>query len=121
MKTILLIDDDETILSIFGMVLQHKGYRVLQASSGEAGIELAAKELPDLILTDMTMEGGGGRAVLKYIREHAALKARPVVIMTGYSDAGVPRLSSDPSGADEILTKPVGLDVLFECISGLLK
>lgn len=59
MKLILLIDDDEGIRFSFGETLRSRGHRVIEADSGKTGLELARQQMPDLILTDINMPGGG--------------------------------------------------------------
>jgi sigma-B regulation protein RsbU (phosphoserine phosphatase) len=60
MKTILLIDDDQQVRTMFGLALRRAGYRVIEAESGIAGLAMARQHLPDLILSDIHMPGGDG-------------------------------------------------------------
>src|SRR5271167_2878085 len=83
MKTILLIDDDENILTTFSLALRLHGYRVIEASTGDQGIEFARQHLPDLILSDISMPGKDGQEVLHSIRQHPELSTKQVVLMTG--------------------------------------
>lgn len=115
MKTLLVIDDDESILSIFTMVLQHKGYTVIPAPSGEAGLELARQRHPDLILTDMNMPGTSGLEVLKCVKADPELAAIPVVLITGDEEITSANKEGE-SLADGILVKPVSLDALVRCV-----
>ena len=119
MKTILLIDDDEGIRSIFGLALRSRGYRVIEADSGSTGFEVATQQLPDLILSDISMPSGDGQALLKKIREHPELSTKQVVLMTGRADLVTPRKGME-SGADDFLVKPVGLDDLLRCVEARL-
>jgi signal transduction histidine kinase len=120
MKTILLIDDDETILSVFGMALKHHGYRVIEASSGDEGLELAKKHLPDLILSDISMPGKDGQTVLKMIREHPELNTKQVVLMTGQTHLVTLRRGME-LGADDFLVKPVSLGDLLRCVEARME
>ncbi len=115
MKTLLVIDDDESILSIFTMVLQHKGYTILPASSGEAGLQLAHDRHPDMILTDMNMPGTSGLDVLKKIKSDPELAAIPVVVITGDEEMTVASKEAEFL-ANGILVKPVSLDALIRCV-----
>jgi len=119
MKTILLIDDEEAILSVFSMMLEHKGYRVIQATSGEAGLELARQHAPDLILTDLSMPGCGGQAVLTRVRQTPELAATPVVLMTGDEGSALSPANGE-RGADGILVKPISMDALVKCVEAQL-
>jgi DNA-binding response OmpR family regulator/anti-sigma regulatory factor (Ser/Thr protein kinase) len=117
--TILLIDDDEQIRSLFGTVLRDQGYRVLEAASGEAGYELAQEQLPDLILTDIAMPGGDGESLLRAIRQNPDLSDKQVVLMTGHIEDVTPRKGME-QGADDFLAKPVSVDALVRCVAARL-
>jgi class 3 adenylate cyclase len=120
MNTILLVDDDKAVRSTFGVVLRHKGYRVIEADSGLTGYELAQQESPDLIITDISMAGGGGEALLHFIRSDPQLCHKQVVLMSGDPDLGIPRKSME-AGADDFLIKPVTLNNLLGCVEARLK
>jgi signal transduction histidine kinase len=120
MKTILLLDDDETIRSTFSLALRHHGYRVIEASSGDVGLELARKHLPDLILSDISMPGSDGQAVLQSIRQDPELSSKQVVLMTGQTHLVTPRRGME-LGADDFLVKPISLADLLSCIDARLK
>jgi signal transduction histidine kinase len=120
MKTILLIDDEENLRSIFGKSLQENGYRVIEAASGEAGLELARQQLPDLILSDISMPGMSGQDVLKQIRQDPELSGKQVILMTGDARIVTPRRAME-EGADDFLLKPINLDALLRCVEARLK
>jgi signal transduction histidine kinase len=120
MKTILLIDDEESIRSVFGLALRHHGYRVIEAGSGDTGIELARKHLPDLILTDISMPGADGQAVLEQIRQDPELSTKQVVLMTGQTHLVTPRKGME-AGADDFLVKPISMEALLNCVDARLK
>ena len=120
MKTLLVIDDDESILSIFTMVLQHKGYNVLSAGSGEAGLALARQHHPDLVLTDMNMPGTtSGLDLLKQIKADPELVGMPVVLISGDEEITESHKEAETL-ADGILIKPVVLDALVRCVESNL-
>jgi len=119
-KTILLLDDDENILSTFSMALRHHGYRVIEASSGDVGLELARKHLPDLILSDISMPGKDGQAVLQQIRLDPELSTKQVVLMTGQTHLVTPRRGME-LGADDFLVKPISLGDLLRCVEARLQ
>lgn len=120
MKTILLLDDDESILSVFGMALRRNGYRVIEASSGDEGLKLAREHLPDLILSDISMPGTDGQDVLREIRLHPELGCKQVVLMTGQTHLVTPRRGME-LGADDFLVKPISLDDLLHCVEARLQ
>jgi two-component system sensor histidine kinase/response regulator len=115
MKTVLLIDDCLQLRTSFSMALRTNGYHVIEADSGVAGLEMARKHLPDLILSDIHMPGGDGSTLLRDIRHDPELKSRQVVLMTGRPDLVTPRKGME-EGADDFLLKPVGLQALLNCV-----
>jgi CheY-like chemotaxis protein len=115
MKTILLVEDDQQVRALFGLVLRKNGYCVVEADSGTAGFEMARHHFPDLIVSDIDMPGGDGHSLLRNIRLDPKLKSRQVVLMTGRPDLLMPRKSME-EGADDFLAKPVSLQELLSCV-----
>lgn len=120
MHTILLIDDDVQTRKVFGLALRQHGYHVIEADSGLGGLEAAKKYLPDLILTDVNMPGGDGRALLYHIRQNPELSAKQVVMMTGRPDLVAPRTGME-DGADDFLVKPFSMEALLACVEARLR
>jgi len=118
--SILLIDDDAQARKAFGMALRQRGYQVIEADSGYNGLEAAKKYLPDLILTDVNMPGGDGRALLHHIRHTPELNAKQVVLMTGHAELVTPRTAME-EGADDFLIKPFTLEALCSCVEARLR
>jgi signal transduction histidine kinase len=116
MKTILLIDDDQQVRTMFGLALRREGYHVIEAESGKEGLALARQHLPDLILTDIHMPGGDGATLLHDIRRDPELHSKQVVLMTGRPDLVTPRRGME-EGADDFLVKPVGIEALRNCMT----
>lgn len=120
MKTILLIDDDESILTVFRLALEQRRYRVITAASGNEGLAQARLHLPDLVLCDIKMPNVDGRKVLQALRENPKLGGKQVVLITGSASEVTQRESMD-LGADDFLVKPVSIDALIQCIEARLK
>jgi two-component system sensor histidine kinase/response regulator len=120
MKTILLIDDDDSLRHSFAQALHHHGYQVLQASTSSDGMAMARKHLPDLILSDVNMPGGSGQDLLTAIRKDPELSARQVVLMTGDGSSVTPRRGME-LGADDFLVKPVRLAELLQCVDARIQ
>jgi CheY-like chemotaxis protein len=116
MKTILLVDDDQELRTLFGRVLRRGGYSVIEADSGVKGLEMARKHLPDLILSDINMAGGDGVSLLRDIRRDPELKSRQFVFLSGTTDWGSLRNSVEER-ADDFLTKPVSFQALLNCMT----
>jgi CheY-like chemotaxis protein len=82
-KKVLMVDDDQSIRRICQVCLTSVGkWEVFLAESGFAGLELARKEKPDVILLDVMMPGMDGPTTLLKLREDEQLKHIPVILMT---------------------------------------
>jgi DNA-binding response OmpR family regulator len=115
MKTILIVDDDLQLRTLFALALRGQGYHVLEADSGVAGLKLARRYLPDLILSDVHMPGGDGSTLLRDIRLDPELRSKQVVLITGRPDLITPGKGME-EGADDFLVKPASLKSLTTCI-----
>ena len=81
-KTILVIDDDKLIREGLSALLKGAGQTVLEAVDGKDGLEVALKEHPDLIVTDLRMPNMSGQEMIDAIRADDTIKDTPVVILT---------------------------------------
>ena len=86
MKKILLIDDDQKLQLIYKDKLGNEGYETLGALSGAAGLELAKKEKPHLIILDILMPGLLGQDVLTAIKKDPDIGQTPVIMLTNVED-----------------------------------
>lgn len=84
---LLVIDDDPLMHRLFSSVLQRLGYEVLIATSGRAGIQMAAEHLPQLIILDYVMPDMDGMDTLKELKSLEQTRSIPVLMATGYLDA----------------------------------
>ena len=82
MKKILFIEDESVLHKAFGEVLRQKGYEVISALDGEAGLRLAKSKLPDLILLDLILPKMHGFEVLEALKKDSGTKNIPVIILT---------------------------------------
>ena len=82
--TILLVEDFDDTRLMMRMWLVKNGYRVLEAESGEEGVEVAQRERPDLIIMDMMMPGMNGLDATQLIRQDRALRRTPIVAVSAY-------------------------------------
>lgn len=117
--TILWIDDDRLLLSVCGDAFEQYGYRMLVASDGPTGIEMAKQERPDLILLDIIMFGMDGFEVCQRLRAEAALRETPIILLTVLDDAGV-RERGRELGATAVWSKPFGPEDLIANVTKLL-
>jgi two-component system alkaline phosphatase synthesis response regulator PhoP len=83
---ILVIDDEEDILTLVSFSLEHRGYKVATAANGEDGLQKARSEKPDVILLDVSMPVMDGHRALFHIRAEPSLRDIPVIMLTAHSD-----------------------------------
>lgn len=79
---VLIIDDEQSILTMYGDRLKQEGFEVLTAPEGQAGIDMAGKEKPDVVLLDIIMPQLNGLDVLKILKEKPETKNIPVFLLT---------------------------------------
>ena len=121
MKQILVIDDEEQYRQTVSNALRHSGYLVLEAESGEKGIEIAQNQAVDLIVSDVMMENLDGFGVLDRIRMDPGTSTVPFVFMTGLGDKASMRKGMT-LGADDFLVKPfTGAELLTAIEVRLMK
>ena len=116
-KTILVVDDDQEILHAMRAVMESKGYRVLTASDGNMGLNVAERENPDLVIVDMMMPKKSGFLVLEKLKSRK--KALPRVIMITANEGGRHRAYAEMLGVDEYIRKPFAMDRLLESVKKL--
>ncbi|MDA8168156.1 MAG: sigma-54 dependent transcriptional regulator [Nitrospiraceae bacterium] len=109
MPRILLIDDEEGIALAFRMLFEEKGYDFLYAGSAARGLEVAARELPDVILLDLFLPDMNGLDVLMKVKASQADTA--VIIITGCGEVRE-AVKAIKLGADNYFIKPVDIDEL---------
>jgi DNA-binding response OmpR family regulator len=81
-RTILLVEDDTFLAGMYVTKLELEGYRVVLASDGEQAVNLAKKEIPDLMLLDIILPKKSGFEVLKEVKAHLETKQIPVILLT---------------------------------------
>lgn len=104
-KTILIIDNEPDFTTVLSKWLEHEGYSVLTAATGKAGIELALKHHPDLVISDVMMPEMDGFEVSRCLAENPETKGVPVAFATISPD-----VLSDPrvaQAAVQVFTKPI--------------
>jgi two-component system alkaline phosphatase synthesis response regulator PhoP len=119
-KTILVVDDDPSIVHLLKEDLEIEGYRILQAYDGQDALQLAMKFKPHLIVLDVNMPLINGLKALEYLRESRETKRIPVLFLTGEATVNVaPALTTAPRVAH--VKKPIDLDDLNSLVRQLLE
>jgi len=119
MHTILLVEDNEMNRDMLSRRLERKGYRVVLAVDGQAGVELAGTEAPDLVLMDMSLPVLDGWEATRQIKATPQTQHIPVIALTAHAMVG-DREKAMQAGCDDYDTKPIELDRLLGKIEALL-
>ena len=119
MKTVLLIEDDESISKLLRTVLGIGGYRVLVARDAASGIDRARGDKPDCVIMDTKLPGMDGISAIRLLKSDSELKSVPVVALTGYVWK-VDETKAMEAGCDGYLTKPIDPQGLLEYIDRFL-
>ena len=101
--TVLVVDDDPTVLSLLAKTLEKEGYRVISARNGIEALALAREHRPHAITLDVLMPRMDGWGTLKELKADAALRDIPVIMVTVLNERGM----AIPLGAADYMTKPV--------------
>ncbi len=108
---ILVVDDDEWIVTMVKTVLEKRGYTLSTAADGEAALACANEIVPDLIVSDVLMPKLDGWALIKRLRASPRLAFVPVIFLTALG-AKEDRIRGFRLGADDYLAKPFRFDEL---------
>ena len=124
-KRILLVDDDQDILASMQAAFEPTGAVIETASNGNKAVELAEKNVPDLVILDMMLPGRSGFLVLEKIQAEKtkAKKPRnsaPYVIMITGNQGSRHKMYAETLGASEYFIKPVKLDKLMATAEKLI-
>jgi two-component system response regulator MprA len=116
---ILLVEDDPDFRAVLAMALELQGFMVRQAAGGHKALEALSIERPDLIISDLEMNGIDGRALCKHARADTAFADIPIVVLSAFVDPDRSQ-NLDDLPADCLLSKQVPLSQLVDLIRGLL-
>jgi len=109
MKKVLVVEDNEKNMYLISFILEKMGHRVLQADTGEKGIELASREQPDLILMDIQLPGIDGLEATKLIRQSGDV---PIIAITSFAMAG-DRERLLAAGCNGYIEKPINPETIM--------
>jgi CheY-like chemotaxis protein len=119
MAKILLVEDNEMNRDMLSRRLLKKGYEVVMAFDGGAGLDMARSEAPDLILMDMSLPVMDGWTATQEIKKDAGTRHIPVIALTAHAMAS-DRDKALAAGCDDYDTKPIELPRLLGKIEALL-
>jgi two-component system cell cycle response regulator DivK len=119
MPKVLLVEDNEMNRDMLSRRLARQGFEVLMAVDGEQGVQMATREIPDLILMDMSLPVLDGWGATRQIKAEAKTQSIPVIALTAHAMAG-DRDKALQAGCDDYDTKPIELPRLLKKMDRLL-
>ena len=119
-RRILFIEDEQDLITALVFRLESEGYEVIVAMDGEAGLDKAKKERPDIILLDLMLPKMHGYKVCSLLKKDKVFKNIPIIIFTARAEEA-DRKKSEEAGADAYITKPFEPSVLMAKIKELLR
>jgi DNA-binding response OmpR family regulator len=117
MTSILLVEDDPTLSETLRYNLEREGYAVQLATDGVAGLEMARREQPDLVLLDVMLPRLDGFSICRILRQESDV---PIVLLTARQDE-VDRIAGLELGADDYVSKPFSLGELLARVRAVLR
>lgn len=117
---ILLVDDEQDILEIVGYNLTQEGYQIVTAANGREAIQVAKKELPQLIIMDVMMPEMDGMEACENIRRLPELSNVIIAFLTARNE-DYSQVAGFEAGADDYIAKPIKPKVLVSKVKALLR
>ncbi len=114
--TILLAEDDVAQRLLYTRILIGAGYYVLGADNGDDAVDLARRELPDLVLMDVTMPGRDGWSATRTLKDDERTRHIPIILMTGLTGEEADA-SARASGCDRLMDKPIPVRSLLATVA----
>lgn len=118
-KRVLVIEDNRDNMTLIVDILSEFDYEVFQAFDGEAGVAMAEKEIPDLILMDLSLPRMDGWAAARAIKANPDQKDIPIIALTAHAMIG-DRERALEAGCDDYLSKPLNLSQLLSKLNTYL-
>lgn len=119
MPSVLLVEDNEMNRDMLSRRLARKGYEVVLACDGQAGVDMAATEAPDLILMDMSLPVLDGWEATRRLKANESTRHVPVIALTAHAMSG-DRDRAIEAGCNDYDTKPIDLARLLGKVETLL-
>jgi two-component system alkaline phosphatase synthesis response regulator PhoP len=117
--SILVVDDDPEIVALLSTRLERRGYKISTASDGTQALEIAKRELPDLVLLDVMMPGKSGWEVARALKQDPATAGVKIMMVTAIGEK-TNEITAPIYGADAHIDKPFEFEKLEKLIVGLL-
>ncbi len=118
-KRILVVDDEEDIVKLVKMYLEHHRYEIITANDGQEGLRKAKAEKPDLIVLDLMLPRMDGYKVCGLLKKDTRYAKTPIILFTAKAQEKDIKLGQEV-GADAYITKPFEPEILLAKIKELL-
>ncbi|HRK31298.1 MAG TPA: response regulator transcription factor [Tepidisphaeraceae bacterium] len=119
-KRVLVVDDEQDIVELIRFNLERNGYEVFTAADGNAALELARKQVPDLVVLDLMLPGIDGTEVARRLKAEPATSGVPIVMLTAKSEE-TDVVVGLTLGADDYVTKPFSIKILLARLNSVLR
>ena len=118
MTKVLVVDDEETMRMLITETLALEDYEILEATNGEAALEIIQSESPDIILLDLMMPKMDGYEVINNLKEKELLSESKIIILTAKGQQKEKELALK-HGADDFLSKPFSPMGLLDLVNDI--
>jgi two-component system alkaline phosphatase synthesis response regulator PhoP len=119
-NSVLVVDDEKDLLDLISYNLQRNGFKVLTATTGDAALEIASRDLPNLILLDLMLPGMNGTEVARKLKSDSRTANIPIIMLTAKSEE-TDVVVGLTLGADDYVTKPFSMKILLARLNTVLR
>ena len=119
-KTVLLVEDDQTLSDLLVWHFQREGFTVRRTPNGDEALLLAQEETPDVIILDWMIEGTSGIEVCRQLRRKPATAKAPIIMLTARGEES-DRIRGLDTGADDYVTKPFSPRELMSRVTAVIR
>jgi two-component system cell cycle response regulator DivK len=117
--TVLIVEDNPNNRMIMRDMMEVQGHRTLEAVDGPAGLDMAVRHRPDLILMDVQLPGMDGYEVTRRLKAQEETKGIPIIAVTSFAMKGEEDRARE-AGCDAYLSKPIDIHKLVETVKSFL-
>ena len=118
--TVLVAEDSSDSREMMHLLLETRGYSVVEAENGIRALEVAVKSKPDAVLLDLALPKLDGLSVTRNLRRHPNFKTTPIIIISGHDPRSY-RQKALEAGCNEYLLKPINFDHLQALLDGFVR
>ena len=119
-KRVVCIEDEPEMIDLVRLILSRKGFQVIGAMGGREGLEVIAREKPDLVLLDLMMPDMDGWEVYQKMKAAEGTRAIPVIVVTAKAQSIDKVLGLHIAKVDDYITKPFGPQELLESVEKVM-